>query len=60
MAIGELLGEPDAYYIEILDTFVEALSFTKMDLVEALRLFLSKFRLPVSLYHISYMLLRFG
>lgn len=46
MAIGELLGEPDAYYIEILDTFVEALSFTKMDLVEALRLFLSKFRLP--------------
>jgi len=45
-AIGELLGEPDEYYIAILDEFVNALSFTSMDLVEALRSFLSKFRLP--------------
>ena len=45
-AIGELLGEPDEYYISILDEFVNALNFTAMDLVEALRSFLSKFRLP--------------
>jgi len=45
-AIGELLGEPDEYFITILDEFVAALNFTSMDLVEALRSFLSKFRLP--------------
>ena len=46
MAIGDLLGEPDQRYISILDEFVDALNFTTLDLVEALRSFLSKFRLP--------------
>jgi len=46
MAIGDLLGEPDQRYISILDEFVDALNFTNLDLVEALRSFLSKFRLP--------------
>jgi len=46
VAIGELLGEPAQKYLDILEMFVMAINFTDMDLVEALRNFLSKFRLP--------------
>ena len=46
VAIGELLGEPAQKYLDILEELVMALDFNNMDLVEALRAFLSKFRLP--------------
>ena len=46
VAIGELLGEPAQKYLDILEAVVLAINFNNMDLVEALRNFLSKFRLP--------------
>jgi Sec7-like guanine-nucleotide exchange factor len=45
-AIGELLGEPDQKYLDILEQFVVAIDFKGLDLVEALRRYLSKFKLP--------------
>ena len=46
VAIGELMGEPAQKYLDIVEGIVMAINFTDMDLVEALRIFLSKFRLP--------------
>ena len=40
------MGEPAQKYLDIVEGIVMAINFTDMDLVEALRIFLSKFRLP--------------
>jgi len=45
-AIGELLGEHDQFYLDILKFFSHLQDFFGIDLVEALRRFLSKFILP--------------
>uniref|UniRef100_F6S301 Cytohesin 4 n=1 Tax=Xenopus tropicalis TaxID=8364 RepID=F6S301_XENTR len=45
-AIGEYLGERDVFNIQVLQAFVDCHSFTKLNLVEALRQFLGSFRLP--------------
>ena len=40
------MGEPAQKYLDILEMIVMKIDFHDMDLVEALRNFLSKFRLP--------------
>eukprot|EP00127_Corallochytrium_limacisporum_P003541 Clim_evm24s150 gene=Clim_evmTU24s150 len=45
-AIGEYLGDPDDFCQKVMYGYVDYLDFTEMPLVEALRLFLSGFRLP--------------
>jgi cytohesin len=45
-AIGDYLGEGKPYYIRVLQNYVELHDFTAMTLVDALRRFLSGFRLP--------------
>jgi len=44
--LGEVLGEHDEQSTEIVARFIKYLDFTKMDFDQALRTFLSKFRLP--------------
>lgn len=44
--LGEVLGEHDEQSTEILSRFINYLDFAKMDFDQALRTFLSKFRLP--------------
>jgi len=44
--IGELLGSPDEEDLRVMHAYVDALAFPGMELDEAIRLFLSGFRLP--------------
>ncbi|KAJ3010196.1 Brefeldin A-inhibited guanine nucleotide-exchange protein 1 [Thoreauomyces humboldtii] len=45
-AIGEYLGEGDAFSIEVMHAFIDELNFTDTQFVPALRAFLQTFRLP--------------
>ncbi|KAI8821421.1 uncharacterized protein EV422DRAFT_495953, partial [Fimicolochytrium jonesii] len=45
-AIGEYLGEADAFNVDVMHAFIDTLDFTEMDFVPALRAFLQTFRLP--------------
>ncbi|XP_053324646.1 cytohesin-4 [Spea bombifrons] len=45
-AIGEFLGQMNPLHIKVLQAFVEHHNLTRLGLVEALRQFLSRFRLP--------------
>ncbi|PNY13876.1 pattern formation protein EMB30-like [Trifolium pratense] len=45
-AIGEYLGDPDNFYLEVLKEFTETFYFNGMVLDNALRFFLESFRLP--------------
>ncbi|KII63327.1 Brefeldin A-inhibited guanine nucleotide-exchange protein 2 [Thelohanellus kitauei] len=44
--IGELIGHENPKWIEVMNKYVENFNFKDMDFLEALRLFLSEFRLP--------------
>ncbi|CAI9100301.1 OLC1v1037274C1 [Oldenlandia corymbosa var. corymbosa] len=44
--IGEYLGDPDEFHIQVLKEFTETFEFTGMILDSALRIFLETFRLP--------------
>ncbi|KAJ3187144.1 Brefeldin A-inhibited guanine nucleotide-exchange protein 1 [Gaertneriomyces sp. JEL0708] len=45
-AIGEYLGEGDAFNVDVMHAFIDMLDFTGMGFVAALRAFLQTFRLP--------------
>ncbi|KAM7184856.1 hypothetical protein V8F33_012761 [Rhypophila sp. PSN 637] len=45
-SIGEIIGEGDQKYIDIMHAFVDMMDFTKKRFVDALREFLQAFRLP--------------
>ncbi|KXZ43436.1 hypothetical protein GPECTOR_90g522 [Gonium pectorale] len=44
--IGELLGDPDAFYLEVLEAFTAGFNFESLQFDAALRMFLQSFRLP--------------
>jgi brefeldin A-inhibited guanine nucleotide-exchange protein len=58
--IGELLGEGDANFIEIMHLFVDSFDFTGKEFVPALRLFLDRFRLPGEAQKIDRLMLKFA
>ncbi|KNC73559.1 hypothetical protein SARC_13883, partial [Sphaeroforma arctica JP610] len=45
-ALGEYLGDPDPFNLEVMYAYVDGLNFTGKHFVDALRLFLDGFRLP--------------
>ncbi|KAJ3033191.1 Brefeldin A-inhibited guanine nucleotide-exchange protein 2 [Rhizophlyctis rosea] len=45
-SIGEYLGEGDAFNIQVMHAFIDAMDFVDMNFVDALRAFLQTFRLP--------------
>ncbi|KAK4209987.1 hypothetical protein QBC37DRAFT_43742 [Rhypophila decipiens] len=45
-SIGEIIGEGDQKYIDVMHAFVDMMDFTKKRFVDALREFLQAFRLP--------------
>ncbi|AET39273.1 Arf family guanine nucleotide exchange factor SEC7 Ecym_4206 [Eremothecium cymbalariae DBVPG len=59
-AVGDYLGEGSDENIEILHAFVDALDFNGLTLVDALRLFLQKFRLPGEGQKIDRFMLKFA
>ncbi|GAB4832952.1 Nucleolar GTP-binding protein 2 [Ancistrocladus abbreviatus] len=44
--IGDYLGDPDEFHIQVLKEFTSTLAFTGMNLDSALRIYLETFRLP--------------
>ncbi|CAR24166.1 Arf family guanine nucleotide exchange factor SEC7 [Lachancea thermotolerans CBS 6340] len=59
-AVGDFLGEGDDRNIAIMHAFVDEFNFSKMSLVEALRIFLQKFRLPGEGQKIDRFMLKFA
>lgn len=45
-AIGEYLGDPDPFALQVMYAYVDSMNFTSLDFVNALRVFLEGFRLP--------------
>ncbi|KAI8846695.1 hypothetical protein BC829DRAFT_445129 [Chytridium lagenaria] len=45
-AVGDFLGEGDAYHIRVMHSFVDQMDFAGIEFVAALRMFLQAFRLP--------------
>ncbi|ODV89409.1 hypothetical protein CANCADRAFT_139370 [Tortispora caseinolytica NRRL Y-17796] len=58
--LGEYLGEGDNFNIEVMHHFVDSLSFSNMQFVDALRYFLQKFRLPGESQKIDRIMLKFA
>ncbi|KAG7449384.1 Sec7-domain-containing protein [Guyanagaster necrorhizus] len=58
--IGEYLGEGDQENIDIMHAFVDSLNFAGCPFVDALRLFLQKFRLPGEAQKIDRYMLKFA
>ncbi|KAK7735518.1 guanine nucleotide exchange protein for ADP-robosylation factor [Cytospora paraplurivora] len=58
--IGEYLGEGDEKNIQIMHAFVDAMDFTKMRFVDALRRFLQAFRLPGEAQKIDRFMLQYA
>ncbi|KAI3634879.1 hypothetical protein MIR68_007260 [Amoeboaphelidium protococcarum] len=58
--IGEYLGEGEEFNISVMHAFVDELQFDKLSFVEALRLFLQKFRLPGEAQKIDRFMLKFA
>ena len=58
--IGEWLGEKADFNIQTLTAFIDEFQFTGMDFDAALRLFLSKLRLPGEAQKIDRMMERFA
>ncbi|KAK0453821.1 hypothetical protein EV421DRAFT_1766756 [Armillaria borealis] len=58
--IGEYLGEGDQENIDIMHAFVDSLDFASSPFVDALRLFLQKFRLPGEAQKIDRYMLKFA
>lgn len=44
--IGEVFGGEDEFSLKVLDCFLENIDFTGLDILQSLKLFLSKFELP--------------
>ncbi|CCK68159.1 Arf family guanine nucleotide exchange factor SEC7 KNAG_0A04910 [Huiozyma naganishii CBS 8797] len=59
-AIGDYLGEGDEKNIEIMHAFVDEFDFTGLSIVDALREFLQKFRLPGEGQKIDRFMLKFA
>lgn len=60
LTIGELLGEPDPFYLKVLSTFTETFDFANMKFDAAIRLFLESFRLPGEAQKIDRIINSFG
>ncbi|SCU81876.1 LADA_0C01596g1_1 [Lachancea dasiensis] len=59
-AVGDFLGEGDDKNITIMHSFVDEFDFNSMSLVDALRIFLQKFRLPGEGQKIDRFMLKFA
>ncbi|SCV04177.1 LANO_0G08636g1_1 [Lachancea nothofagi CBS 11611] len=59
-AVGDFLGEGDEKNIAIMHAFVDEFDFNKKSLVDALRVFLQKFRLPGEGQKIDRFMLKFA
>jgi len=60
VAIGELLGEPDAFYLKVLDAYTASFNFHDLRFDAAIRLFLESFRLPGEAQKIDRIINSFG
>lgn len=59
-AVGDFLGEGDDKHIAIMHAFVDEFDFSGLSLVDALRVFLQKFRLPGEGQKIDRFMLKFA
>eukprot|EP01104_Vermistella_antarctica_P009132 TRINITY_DN2327_c0_g1_i1.p1 TRINITY_DN2327_c0_g1~~TRINITY_DN2327_c0_g1_i1.p1 ORF type:complete len:1442 (+),score=522.24 TRINITY_DN2327_c0_g1_i1:236-4561(+) len=59
-SVGEILGEGDVYYLAILQAFIDLMDFGDKSFDTALRVFLSKFRLPGEAQKIDRFMERFA
>ncbi|SCW04145.1 LAFE_0H07074g1_1 [Lachancea fermentati] len=59
-AVGDFLGEGDESHIAIMHAFVDEFDFSHLSLVDALRVFLQKFRLPGEGQKIDRFMLKFA
>ncbi|KAJ9530132.1 hypothetical protein QJQ45_023410 [Haematococcus lacustris] len=58
--IGEMLGEPDSFYIKVLNAYTECFQFQDLKFDAAIRLFLESFRLPGEAQKIDRIINSFG
>ncbi|KAJ3323987.1 Protein transport protein sec71 [Boothiomyces sp. JEL0866] len=58
--IGEYLGEGSPFNIQVMHAFIDAMNFTNMDIVAAIRQFLQAFRLPGEAQKIDRMMEKFA
>ncbi|GIL44250.1 hypothetical protein Vafri_1768 [Volvox africanus] len=58
--IGELLGDPDPFYLQVLESYTTGFDFTHLKFDSALRMFLESFRLPGEAQKIDRIINAFG
>ncbi|GLC38754.1 hypothetical protein PLESTM_000772100 [Pleodorina starrii] len=60
VTIGELLGDPDPFYLQVLESFTMGFDFAHLKFDSALRMFLESFRLPGEAQKIDRIINAFG
>ncbi|GFR51100.1 hypothetical protein Agub_g13429 [Astrephomene gubernaculifera] len=60
VTVGELLGDPDPFYLEVLDAYTACFDFAQLKFDTALRMFIESFKLPGEAQKIDRIINAFG